>query len=107
MLRQKLEMGFQKFKNSNFKFQIQRISNFLGSRIRGKRLAGCAQGELRNLCHACQDHDREDRGREEDDAEEDDAEEGDGEEGDGEEGDGEEGDVEEGDFEGRPATGHD
>ena len=99
MLRQKLEMGFQKFK-----FQI---SNFLGSRIRGKRLAGCAQGELRNLCHACQDHDREDRGREEDDAEEDDAEEGDGEEGDGEEGDGEEGDVEEGDFEGRPATGHD
>ena len=35
MLRQKLEMGFQKFK-----FQI---SNFLGSRIRGKRLAGCAR----------------------------------------------------------------
>ena len=97
MLRQKLEMGFQNLK----------ISNLLGSRIRGKRLAGCAQGELRNLCHACQDHDREDRGREEDDAEEDDAEEGDGEEGDGEEGDGEEGDVEEGDFEGRPATGHD
>ena len=35
MLRQKLEMGFQKFK-----FQI---SSFLGSRIRGKRLAGCAR----------------------------------------------------------------